>query len=909
MRECPTCFRCFGDEVSHCPVEGRATFHSLPGEPVLDGRYVLERRLGEGGMGVVYKAHHKFLRTTRAIKVIKPELMGNDPSFATRFQQEAMAAAAIGHPNIISVPDYGFLGGEIPFLVMEFVEGDSLQEVMSNEGKFSPEKALEYVRVIASAIGAAHAHGIVHRDLKPLNIMIRRNATPSEGIRVLDFGLAKIKSGELFGSFIGAKTTGIIGSPYYMAPEQWSDEEPDKRCDIYSVGIILHQMLTGDVPFKGAAIPVVMNKHLLTPPPRLATTRSGISEELERVVHHALEKNPRARTASAERLVAELEKAVLGSSASGGKATARRRTGVKAKTTTSRSKGSVTARITAEQKKARREEKELARSTADQQEAWRTTQKDETQPLEAETLDLKQQSAEREVEVRESNRNAEGESIQHARAAEASIHAEGPDLSSNLTTPEPTGAAEASIQTGTTHSSSSSTTPDPTGAAEPSIQTGPTHVSSNLTTPDPTGAAEPSIQTEPVHLSSNSTTSDATEAAETSLQTEPIHLSSSLTTPDLTGAAEAPIQTEALPGEFVADQREQMEEVGHTEPELKPYEVDAEEEPQREEYSSDVLPTAPLLSPPMHSTWPAPFREPSPLRTQIPYDQLLRKPLMPAAVVALIISAVVVGLIISAMGVYFLARTRPASEDATSHGPVGPRDMVFIKGGTFTMGSDLGPVAKPAHRVTVLSFYIDRTEVTNAEYAAFVKATGHPAPVNNEADPKTIGYWQPWRGTDPPPGREKWPVCNVSARDAEAFAQWISKHDGGKYRLPTEEEWEYAARNGSTSSLFPWGNSWVDGRANINDTSSPREVGSFPDGGTQNGVQDMIGNVWEWTASKASYYDQRKVKPENISAHVRRGGSFADKINLTFNATHRDWYGDEHYKFPTIGFRLVRDAK
>ncbi len=889
MRECPTCFRCFGDEVSHCPVEGRATFHSLPGEPVLDGRYVLERRVGEGGMGVVYKAHHKFLRTTRAIKVIKPELMGNDPSFATRFQQEAMAAAAIGHPNIISVPDYGFLGGEIPFLVMEFVEGDSLQEVMSNEGKFSPEKALEYVRVIASAIGAAHAHGIVHRDLKPLNIMIRRNATPSEGIRVLDFGLAKIKSGELFGSFIGAKTTGIIGSPYYMAPEQWSDEEPDKRCDIYSVGIILHQMLTGDVPFKGAAIPVVMNKHLLTPPPRLASIRSGISEELERVVHHALEKNPRARTASAERLVAELEKAVLGSSASGGKATARRRTGVKAKTTTSRAKGSATARITAEQKKARRQERELARSTGDQKEPWRTTQKDETQPLETETLDLKQASAEREVEVRESNRNAEGKPIQQVAAAAA--------------------AAPASIQAEATHLSSNVTTPDPNGAAEPSIQTEPIHLSSDLTAPDPTGAAEPSIQTEPTHLSSSLITTDLTGAAEPSIQTEPTHASSSLTTPDLSGAAEVPIQVEAQPGDFVLDQQEQMEELGHTEPELEPYKVDAEEEAQREEYSSDALPTAPLASLPMHTTLAAPFLEPWSLRTQIPYDPLLRKPVMPAAVMALIISAVGMGLIISAMGVYFLAGTRPASEDATSHGPIGARDMVFIQGGAFTMGSDIGPVAKPAHRVTVLSFYIDRTEVTNAEYAAFVKATGHPAPVNSEADPKTIGYWQPWRGTDPPPGREKWPVCNVSASDAEAFAQWVSRHDGDKYRLPTEAEWEYAARNGSTSSLFPWGNSWVKGRANINDTSSPREVGSFPDGATQNGVQDMIGNVWEWTASKASYYDQKKVQPENISAHVRRGGSFAEKINDPFsNATYRTWYGDEHYKFPTIGFRLARDA-
>ena len=144
MRECPQCSICYDDSVTQCPVDGRSTFHSLPGDVALEGKYVLERRLGEGGMGIVYKAHHKFLKTTRAIKIIKPELVGNDPSFAKRFHQEAMAAAAIGHPNIISVPDFGFLEEKVPFIVMEYVEGISLQDMMTNEGRFTPEKALEH---------------------------------------------------------------------------------------------------------------------------------------------------------------------------------------------------------------------------------------------------------------------------------------------------------------------------------------------------------------------------------------------------------------------------------------------------------------------------------------------------------------------------------------------------------------------------------------------------------------------------------------------------------------------------------------------------------------------------------------------------------------------------------------------
>src|ERR1051325_7680144 len=333
MRECPDCRNCYDDSAIKCPVDGRSTFNSLPGGLALEGKYVLERRLGEGGMGIVYKAHHKFLKTTRAIKIIRPELVGNDSSFATRFHQEAMAAAAIGHPNIISVPDFGFLEEKIPFIVMEFVEGVSLQTLMAEHGRFTPEQALEYMQVIASAVAAAHNYGIVHRDLKPLNIMIQPGGSVRDQIRILDFGLAKIKSTDLFGSFVGAKTTGIIGSLYYMAPEQWSEEETDKRCDIYSLGIILYQMLAGDVPFKGSSLPAVMKKHLMAPPPPLADSEAGISPQLEKVVCHALEKDPKLRTAATEDLVSEFEQALLETAAAKAKTRGRPKT-TKAKTAT-----------------------------------------------------------------------------------------------------------------------------------------------------------------------------------------------------------------------------------------------------------------------------------------------------------------------------------------------------------------------------------------------------------------------------------------------------------------------------------------------------------------------------------------------------------------------------------------------
>src|ERR1044072_5091502 len=224
MKECPTCHRCFPDDSHYCPADGDPLEFTIRGEPMLDGRYQLRRRLGQGGMGAVYKARHIFLKTTHAIKIILPDLAGNDPEFVKRFRQEAMAAAAIRHHNVVAVTDYGVVQGTMPFLVMEFIPGKSLHEILTTEQKLSPERALEIIAPIAAGVGAAHRRGIVRRDLKPLNIMIEDDLPMIEAVKVLDFGLAKIKSGELLGSFIAAKTTVLMGSPFYMAPAQWSDE-------------------------------------------------------------------------------------------------------------------------------------------------------------------------------------------------------------------------------------------------------------------------------------------------------------------------------------------------------------------------------------------------------------------------------------------------------------------------------------------------------------------------------------------------------------------------------------------------------------------------------------------------------------------------------------------------------------
>src|ERR1044071_2872670 len=310
MKECPTCRRCYPDETNHCPQDGDATAPSLLGEPTLDARYLLERRLGQGGMGVVFQARHIFLKTSHAIKVILPDLVGNDPMLTTRFRQEALAAAAIRHPNIIAVTDFGVVRGTMPFLVMEFVKGRSLQEILATERSMPPQRAWEFISAIAAGVGAAHRQNIVHRDLKPLNIMVQDGVPVAEGVKILDFGLAKIKSGELLGSFVQAPPSGLMGSPFYMAPEQWSDEEPDARADIYSLGVILYQMLSGEVPFKGSSIPSIMKKHLTLPPPSFHSMGVSVPPALEGVVRHSLEKEVSARIDSVPTFLKELHAAL-----------------------------------------------------------------------------------------------------------------------------------------------------------------------------------------------------------------------------------------------------------------------------------------------------------------------------------------------------------------------------------------------------------------------------------------------------------------------------------------------------------------------------------------------------------------------------------------------------------------------
>ncbi len=317
MKECPACGACFPDTFNHCGADGKALRDSLRGDLVLDGRYKLERRLGHGGMGIVYKATHVFLKSTHAVKVILPDLVGNDPMLGTRFRQEAMVAASIVHRNIVRVTDFGMAKGAMPYLIMEFLQGKSLYDFLQQHGKLSVRLALEIMEPITAGVGAAHRQTIIHRDLKPLNIFIQEGLPLDEGIKVLDFGLAKIKSEDLLGSFVQARTTNLMGSPHYMAPEQWSEGAPDARADIYSLAVILYEMLAGEPPFNAQSMPEIMKKHLMDRPTPFSQRGVRVSPGIEAAICHALEKDPQMRPASAEAFMTELREA-LGAEDDGG---------------------------------------------------------------------------------------------------------------------------------------------------------------------------------------------------------------------------------------------------------------------------------------------------------------------------------------------------------------------------------------------------------------------------------------------------------------------------------------------------------------------------------------------------------------------------------------------------------------
>ena len=266
-------------------------------ERVLGGRYRLERHLARGGMAEVYVADDQLLNRPVAVKVLFPEL-ARDEAFVERFRREARSAASLNHHNIVSVYDFGEDEGSW-FIVMEYVEGRTLRDIIKAEGPMDPARAAELASEVAAALAAAHAQGIVHRDIKPANVLI---AADTGTVKVTDFGIARAANARQDLTVPGT----VLGTATYLSPEQAQGADIDARTDIYSLGMVLYEMLTGKPPFTGETSVAVAYQQLnrIAPPP--STLNPRVPPALDAVVMRAMSKDPVERQASAEEIREEL---------------------------------------------------------------------------------------------------------------------------------------------------------------------------------------------------------------------------------------------------------------------------------------------------------------------------------------------------------------------------------------------------------------------------------------------------------------------------------------------------------------------------------------------------------------------------------------------------------------------------
>jgi serine/threonine-protein kinase len=321
MKYCPTCKAKYDDSISFCANDGEVLEDDATAivDSTLDGQYHIESLLGKGGMGAVYRARHILLGDKVAIKVLPPQ-MRNNAEWLRRFRREGQAARRFRHPNAVTVYDLRTTSDGLIYMVMEFVEGHTLDVELKRSGRLTPLHAFSLLEPVMSVLNAAHAMGVVHRDLKPENIMIGKPGEDGQPVtKLLDLGIAKMK--EIAGSEASGTTAltiagQVLGTPFYMSSEQWGEVpndgsvEIDGRADIYSLGVVFYELIAGRRPFVGLTLQELRREHVNVTPRPLHEVVSDVPEAFSRAIQRAMSKDRGDRQATAGELAAELRSAL-----------------------------------------------------------------------------------------------------------------------------------------------------------------------------------------------------------------------------------------------------------------------------------------------------------------------------------------------------------------------------------------------------------------------------------------------------------------------------------------------------------------------------------------------------------------------------------------------------------------------
>ena len=325
MKTCPKCGESYDNNVEVCPADGSALIRANTNDPLvgklLAGRYKIITKIGEGGMGAVYKAIHNKMDRVCAIKTLTGLSSDNEVAVA-RFNREARNSSRIDSPHAITIYDFGEAENGLLYLAMEFIDGKQLTDLLEKEGVIGIDRTIHITRQIAEALTAAHALGIIHRDLKPDNIMITRKVDNTDYVKVLDFGIAKTMADD--GAENVTKTGFVLGTPAYMSPEQLTGENLDARSDVYSLAIIVYEMLSGQLPFEGDNLQAKMIKRLMTDPIRLRDVMPSVSDSVERAVMAGLARDRDKRTPTVQAFASSLGDAYNLSTISVGRKTTNR---------------------------------------------------------------------------------------------------------------------------------------------------------------------------------------------------------------------------------------------------------------------------------------------------------------------------------------------------------------------------------------------------------------------------------------------------------------------------------------------------------------------------------------------------------------------------------------------------------